>query len=53
MVIMRKFSFTLILALAVGLSAIAQNRETREVRDFDEIMMRIGGKVLVTQGDKN
>lgn len=53
MVIMRKFSFTLILTLAVGLSAIAQNRETREVRDFDEIMMRIGGKVLVTQGDKN
>ena len=50
---MRRFSFTLIFLLAVGLSAIAQNRETREVRDFDEITMRIGGKVLVTQGDKN
>ena len=50
---MRRFSFTLILMMAFGLCALAQNRETREVRDFDEVIMRIGGKVLITQGDKN
>ena len=43
----------LILAVSLQLSVLAQNKETREVRDFDEIQMRVGGKVFVTQGDKN
>jgi len=53
LVMMRRYSFTLILMMAFGICALAQNRETRTVRDFDEISMRVGGKVLVTQGDKN
>jgi Putative auto-transporter adhesin, head GIN domain len=52
---MKKFRIFLMLIMAVSLqiSALAQNKETREVRDFDEIQMRVGGKVFVTQGDKN
>lgn len=42
----------LIMATALQLSVLAQNKETREVRDFDEIQMRLGGKVFVTLGDK-
>ena len=42
----------LLLISATGLAALAQNKETRDVRDFDEIMMRVPGKVLITQGDK-
>lgn len=34
-------------------SALAQNKETRNVGSFDEIIMRVSGKVLVTQGDKD
>ena len=41
------------LALMIQVSSWAQNKETRDVRDFDEIQMRVGGKVYVTQGDKN
>lgn len=41
-------SFTLLCTIAW-----AQNRETRDVRDFDEVMMRISGTVYITQGDKN
>ena len=52
---MKKLRIFLILTIAttLQLSATAQNKETREVRDFDEIQMRLGGKVFVTQGDKN
>ena len=52
---MKQVRLFLIFALAVTfqLSANAQNKETRNVRDFDEIQMRIGGKVYITQGDKN
>lgn len=50
---MRRFSYTLFLLTAICLSSLAQNKETRDVRDFDEVIMRVGGKVLITQGNKN
>jgi len=52
---MKKLRILLILTMAavLQLSVFAQNKETRTVRDFDEIQMRVGGKVLVTLGDKN
>ena len=50
---MRRLTYTLILMLAVSLCAMAQNKETRDVRDFDEVVMRVSGKVLITQGNKN
>lgn len=52
---MKKFRIFLVLLITttLQLSVLAQNKETREVRDFDEIQMRLGGKVFVIQGDKN
>ena len=49
---MRKTAI-LMFALCMGCMSWAQNKETRDVGNFDEIMMRISGKVYVTQGDKN
>ncbi len=43
----------LTLMFLVQIALFGQNKETRNVRDFDEIQMRVGGKVYVTQGDKN
>ena len=48
---MRNIFTTLLLVCSIGL--FAQNKETREVRDFDEIMMSIDGTVYVKMGDKN
>ncbi|MFY0591255.1 head GIN domain-containing protein [Roseivirga sp.] len=42
-------SFLMVLAL----SAFGQNKETRNVRDFDEIVMRMSGNVYVKLGNKN
>ena len=52
---MKKVRILLIFTMAVitQLSIFAQNKETRNVRDFDEIQMRVAGKVYVTLGDKN
>lgn len=52
---MKKFRIFLLLIVAtsIQLSVLAQNKETREVRDFDEIQMRLGGKVYVKQGNEN
>lgn len=44
---------TILFIASFGLTALAQNKETRDVRDFDEVIMRVSGKVLITQGDKN
>lgn len=44
---------TILFIASFGLSALAQNKETRDVRDFDEVMMKVSGKVLITQGNKN
>jgi hypothetical protein len=44
---------TILCIASLSLSAYAQNKETRSVGDFDEIIMRVGGKVLITQGTKN
>ncbi len=35
------------------LAAFSQNRETRDVGDFDEVVMRLSGKVYIKLGDKN
>ena len=42
-----------ILALALPFYVTAQHKETREASDFDEVMMRISGKVYLKQGDKD
>ncbi|MBO3700011.1 head GIN domain-containing protein [Roseivirga sp. E12] len=39
--------------MLVTLSAFSQNRETRDVADFDEVVMRLSGKVYIKIGDKN
>lgn len=39
--------------MVVSLTAFAQNKETRDVQDFDEIVVRISGKVYIKQGNKN
>ena len=39
--------------MAVTFTAFAQNKETRDVRDFDEVVMKISGKVYIKQGNKN
>lgn len=44
---------TLLFITLFGLTTLAQNKETRDVRDFDEVAMRVAGKVLITQGNKN
>jgi len=49
---MRKGYILLTMLLSTVL-AFAQNRQTVEVRDFDEIVNRIAGTVYVTQGNKN
>lgn len=49
---MRRFYILLVLALTSSL-LLAQRRETISVGDFDEVTMKIGGKVYITQGDKN
>jgi hypothetical protein len=51
-IVMRKI-LTLLFICSFGLAALAQNKETRDVGDFDEIIMRVSGKVLITQGNKN
>lgn len=50
---MRRLIFTLAAVTLLAGMSLAQNKETRDVRDFDEIVMRVSGKVLVTQGNKN
>lgn len=45
--------FTVLLVTVFSFTALAQNKETRDVRDFDEVIMRVSGKVLITQGNKN
>jgi hypothetical protein len=49
---MRK-GYILLALLLVSALAFAQNRQTIDVKDFDEIINRIGGTVYVTQGNKN
>lgn len=49
---MRKLSFLFIISLFVSLAS-AQEKETRDVGNFDFIAMNISGKVYVTQGNKN
>ena len=49
---MRRFYILLVLALTSSL-LLAQRRETISVGDFDEVTMKIGGTVYITQGDKN
>lgn len=39
--------------LLVTLTAFSQNRETRDVADFDEVVMRLSGKVYIKLGTKN
>lgn len=39
--------------MVVTLTAFAQNKETRDVQDFDEVVVRISGKVFIKQGNKN
>ena len=43
----------LLMAVSLQLTVLAQNKETRDVKDFDEIQTRVGGKVFITLGDKN
>jgi hypothetical protein len=45
--------YLLLMALFVGLSAVAQNQEIFDVRDFDKINMKIDGTVYIKQGDTN
>lgn len=49
---MRK-GYIFIALLLVSVLALGQNRETVDVGDFDEITMKLGGTVYVTQGNKN
>lgn len=49
---MRKI-LTILFICSFGFAALAQSKETRNVGDFDEIIMRVSGKVLITQGNKN
>ena len=42
-----------IILFMTQLNTMAQHKETRDVGGFDEVMMRISGKVYVKQGDKN
>lgn len=44
---------TILFIASFGLTTLAQNKETRDVRDFDEVIMRVSGKVLISQGNKN
>ncbi|MCE7991435.1 MAG: DUF2807 domain-containing protein [Roseivirga sp.] len=44
---------TILFIASFSLTTLAQNKETRDVRDFDEVAMRVAGKVLITQGNKN
>jgi len=39
--------------MVVALTAFGQNKETRDVNDFDEVIMRISGNVYIKQGNKN
>lgn len=47
-----KTLFTTFLML-ITLTAFSQKRETRDVSDFDEVVMRLSGKVYIKIGDKN
>ena len=38
------------LLMIFSVAATAQNRETRDVKDFDEVVMRISGKVYIKLG---
>ncbi|MEC7752653.1 MULTISPECIES: head GIN domain-containing protein [Roseivirga] len=49
---MRRTIFVVLLSFVV-LSAWSQQKETRNVGDFNGIAMNISGKVYVTQGNKN
>uniref|UniRef100_UPI004048480F head GIN domain-containing protein n=1 Tax=Roseivirga sp. TaxID=1964215 RepID=UPI004048480F len=44
---------TSVILFLISFTAFAQNKETRNVGDFDEIGMSVAGKVYVKQGDKN
>ena len=46
-------ALVIVLLMIFSVSAIAQNRETRDVKDFDEVVMRISGKVYIKLGNKN
>ena len=48
---MRNIITALLLVCTVTL--FAQNKETRDVRDFDEVMMSVDGTVYIKMGDKN
>lgn len=48
---MRIFIAALLMVFSVAV--LAQNRETRIVGDFDEVVMRISGKVYIKLGNKN
>lgn len=39
--------------MVATIAAFGQNKETRDVNDFDEVILRIGGKVYIKQGNKN
>lgn len=39
--------------MLITLTAFSQNRETRDVADFDEVVMKLSGKVYIKLGDKN
>lgn len=39
--------------MLITLTAFSQKRETRDVSDFDEVVMRLSGKVYIKIGDKN
>lgn len=46
-------SFISVFLMFITLASFAQNRETRDVRDFDEVIMRLSGQVYIKQGNKN
>jgi len=48
---MRNLFTALLLICSVGL--FAQNKETRDVGNFDEVMMSVDGTVYIKMGDKN
>ncbi len=45
--------FISVFLMLVSLTMFAQNRENRNVGDFDEVVMRISGRVYIKQGNKN
>lgn len=39
--------------MMITLTAFSQNRETRDIADFDEVAMKLSGKVYIKLGNKN